>query len=745
MPAAVCPRPAKRGEGKGEGAARIAFALSLLAAGACSPDRPREPPPRYRDPAAPAVQRAADLVRRMTASEKIAQTMTTAPAIPRLGVPAYDWWSEALHGVARAGRATVFPQAIALAATFDEKLMKQVAGVIADEGRAKYNQAQARGEHGRFQGLTFFSPNINIFRDPRWGRGHETFGEDPQLTTRMGIAFVTGMQGDDPSYLKTVATAKHFAVHSGPEADRHSFDAVVSAHDLADTYLPHFEGVVRAGRVASVMAAYNRVNGLAAVASPTLLTETLRSRWGFLGYVVGDCGAVDDVWRHHKVQPDAAAAAAAALRAGTDLDCGRAYRHLDEALARNLITEKDLNTALVRLFTARFRLGMFDPPERVPWSHLGPETIESPAHLKLAREAAARSIVLLENRGGALPIAPGVRRLGVVGPMADNLPVLLANYHGIPSHPVRLLDGVRAAARARGMTVGYAPGARLVETTPSAIAKAVAVAKESDLVVAFVGLDPRLEGEERGMRMNPGGDRLNLDMPGAQRELCEALLATGKPVIVVLTGGSALAVPWLTGRAAAVLYAWYPGAEGGNAVADVLFGDANPAGRLPITIYRSAEDLPPFADYAMRGRTYRYFQGEPLYGFGHGLSYTTFRYKEIGAVAGAYAATAVKVENVGSRPGDEVVQAYVIPRNPPPEAPRRWLAGFSRVSLKPGETRVVKIPFGPNTLTYVDETGTRRPLQGDVDIAVGGRQPDRSARYADDTQGATTELRLGGP
>jgi beta-glucosidase len=321
--------------------------------------------------------------------------------------------------------------------------------------------------------------------------------------------------------------------------------------------------------------------------------------------------------------------------------------------------------------------------------------------------------------------------------------VLLANYHGIPSHPVRLLDGVRAAARARGITVSYAPGSRLVETSPGKIADAVAAARGADAVIAFVGLDPRLEGEERGMRFNPGGDRLDLDMPAAQRELCEALLATGKPVIAVLTGGSALAVPWLTGRAAAVVYAWYPGAQGGHAIADILFGDANPAGRLPITIYRSAADLPPFADYAMRGRTYRYFQGEPLYAFGHGLSYTTFRYKEIGAIAGAHAATAVKVQNVGSRPGDEVVQAYVIPRDPPPEAPRRWLAGFSRVSLKPGEERVVKIPFRPETLTYIDETGTRRPLQGEVDIAVGGRQPDRSGKYADDTQGATAGLRLG--
>ncbi|HMF39592.1 MAG TPA: glycoside hydrolase family 3 C-terminal domain-containing protein [Polyangia bacterium] len=729
---------------------RFSLALTLtLALAAASTGCRRAPSrglanrnlPRYRIPTLPATERAADLVRRMTVSEKIAQTMNDAPAIPRLGVPAYEWWNEALHGVARADRATVFPQAIGLAATFDDDLVKRVATAISDEARAKFNLAQARGDTGRYHGLTFFSPNLNLFRDPRWGRGHETFGEDPLLTARMGVAFIGGMQGDNPQYWKTVATAKHFAVHSGPEAERHTFDARVSPHDLADSYLPHFEAAVRASRVGSVMAAYNRVNGQPCVANSTLLNDTLRRRWGFLGYVVGDCGAVDDVWAHHATAATPAAAAADALLAGTDLDCGRAYRHLDDALAQGLIKEADLDRALDRLFMARFRLGLFDPPELVPWSKLGSEQIESPAHLKLARQAAARSIVLLENRG-ALPLGPAIHRLGVVGPMADDLPVLLANYHGIPSHPVRLLDGVRDAAAARGVTVRYAPGARLVETTPSAVANAVAVARDSDAVIAFVGLDPRLEGEEHGTRFNPGGDRLNLDMPAAQRELVEALFATGKPVIVVLTGGSALAVPWLPARAAAVLYSWYPGVEGGHAVADVLFGDVNPAGRLPITIYRSASDLPPFPSYEMSGRTYRYFEGEPLYPFGYGLSYTTFRYTKIGAVGGNYAATAVEIENAGTRAGDEVVQAYILPRDLPPYAPRRWLGGFSRVTLAPGERRIVKIPLTGNPLTLVDETGARRHLTGDVDIAVGGRQPDRTGHYADETQGATTTLHL---
>jgi beta-glucosidase len=722
----------------------LALAFALAAASSCTGrDRAREAPPLYRNPDLSAIERARDLVHRMTVAEKISQTMTAAPAIPRLGVPAYEWWSEALHGVARAGRATVFPQAIALAATFDEPLVKRVATVISDEGRAKFNEAQARGERGRYHGLTFFSPNINIFRDPRWGRGHETFGEDPVLTARLGVAFITGMQGNNPHYWKTIATAKHFAVHSGPEVDRHTFDARVSARDLADTYLPQFEAAVRNGRVASVMAAYNSVGGQACAANPTLLDATLRKRWGFLGYVVGDCGAIDDIWKHHKMASGPAEAAAAALRAGTDLDCGSAYENLDVALARGLITEADLDSALVRLFAARFRLGLFDPPERVPWSRLGTEAIESPAHLALAREAAARSIVLLENRAGILPLGSSIRHLAVVGPMADDVPVLVANYHGTPMHPVTLLDGVRAAAETRGVSVRYAPGARLVETSPRRIADAVAVARDADAVLAFVGLDPRLEGEEHGERFNPGGDRVDLEMPAAQRELVEALLATGKPVIAVLTGGSALALPWLAERAAAIVYAWYPGAEGGHAVADVLFGAVNPAGRLPITIYRSAADLPPFASYDMRGRTYRYFDGEPLYGFGYGLSYTTFRYVQIGAVAGAFPAAAVEIENTGSRAGDEVVQAYVLPRNAPPYAPRRWLAGFSRVSLKPGERRVVKIPFGPNALTYVDEAGVRRPLDGDVDIAVGGHQPGRDGRYVDTTGGSTTTVHAG--
>jgi beta-glucosidase len=719
----------------------------VLVTSACAPaPHPGTPAPASLGGApAPAAERAAELVRRMTALEKVGQLMTSAPAIPRLGVPAYDWWSEALHGVARAGRATVFPQAIALAATFDGPFVERVAAAISDEARAKFNLAAARGDRGRYQGLTFFSPNLNIFRDPRWGRGQETYGEDPLLTARLGVAFIKGMQGKDANWWKTVATAKHFAVHSGPEADRHVFDARPSEHDLWDTYLPQFEAAVREGDVSSVMAAYNRLDGQPCAASSRLLEETLRKGWGFRGYVVGDCGAVSDVFATHHAEPSLEAAAAAALRAGTDLDCGRAFATLAGALGRGLVTEAEIDRALVRLFTARFRLGSFDPAGATPWSSLGEETIDSAANRQLAREAAARAVVLLANRDGALPLGPSVRRIAVVGPTADDEEALLANYHGTPSHAVTLLEGIRLAARARGASVRYARGATLAGSGRSTaqLREAVTAARRSDVVVAVVGLDPRLEGEEGDSLLNPAGDRRDLALPGSQERLVEALVATGKPVIVVLTGGGALAVPFAATHAAALLAAWYPGEEGGNGVADVLFGAVNPAGRLPITFYRSIADLPPFADYAMHGRTYRYLTTEPLFRFGDGLSYTTFRYTNL-AVAADGKTISVEVQNTGARAGDEVIQVYLLPRDPPPYAPRRWLVAFARVSLAAGERRAVSLALGPEALTLVDERGARRPLTGAVDIAVGGVEPDRDGRYPDGARGLVASVRLPG-
>ena len=468
------------------------------------------------------------------------------------------------------------------------------------------------------------------------------------------------------------------------------------------------------------MAAYNRVNGAPATASARLLEETLRKAWGFSGYVVSDCGAVDDIFAAHHAAPSPEAAAAMALRAGTDLDCGRAYAALRPALAQGLVAETDLDRALVRLFTARFRLGLFDPATAVPWSALGAAELDSPAHRQLAREAGARAVVLLENRNGALPLGRSVKRLAVVGPTADDQDALLANYHGTPAHAVTLLEGIRAAARAHGATVRYARGATLAGSGGSSaqLREAVSAARRSDVVVAVLGLDPRLEGEEQDSALNPAGDCRALGLPGSQEKLLEALVATGKPVVVVLTGGSALAVPFAAAHAAALLDAWYPGEEGGNAVADVLFGEANPAGRLPITIYRSAADLPAFADYAMRGRTYRYLEQPPLYRFGDGLSYTTFRYANL-TVASDLKTISVEIQNSGTRPGDEVVEVYVVPRQPPAYAPHLWLAAFARVPLGAGERRTVSLALPAEALTLVDERGQRRPLTGAVDIAVG--------------------------
>jgi beta-glucosidase len=699
----------------------------------------------------PIPERVADLVGRMTPEEKIGQLVTHAPAIPRLGVPAYDWWSEALHGVARAGAATVFPQVIGLAATFDEPLVRRVAEAISDEARAKHHEAERRGDRGRYQGLTFFSPNLNVFRDPRWGRGQETWGEDPFLTARLGVAFIRGMQGDDARRLKTVATAKHFAAHSGPEALRHSFDARPSPHDLADTYLPQFEAAVREGQVASIMPAYNRLGGVPCAASPGLLADTLRRAWGFSGYVVSDCGAVGDIVDGHHAAATLEQAAALALGAGTDLSCGDDFAALARARARGLVTEAAISVAVTRLFSARFRLGMFDPPAVVPWAGTPMSVVESPAHLALAREAARESLVLLENRGALLPLGAGVRRLAVVGPIADDLDVLLGNYHGEPSRPVTLLDGLRVAARARGVEVLHARGAPLAGRGGSSaqLADALRVARRADVVVAALGLSARYEGEEGETAQNPSGDRASLGLPAAQQRLLEALVATGRPVVLVLTAGSALSVPWAAAHVPAILYAWYPGVEGGAALAEVLFGDASPAGRLPVTIYRSVDDLPPFADYSMRGRTYRYLDKPPLWSFGHGLAYTTFVYSNLVVAPeiapGRDLPLAVDVENTGTRAGDEVVEVYLSKPDAPAYAPRRWLAGFARVSLAPHERRTVRLELPARVLTLVDEAGERRPLAGDVALAVGGAQPDAAWRYAGPGRGLVARLRARGP
>jgi beta-glucosidase len=698
------------------GAAYAAVTLTLQAQAPSQAQRP------WFDPDRPIAARVEALVSEMTLDEKVGQMVDQAPAIDRLGVPAYGWWNEALHGVARAGVATVFPQAIALAATFDEPLMQRVASIISDEARAKHHEFVRQGQRGRYQGLTFFSPNINIFRDPRWGRGHETYGEDPVLTGRMAVAFIRGMQGDDPIHLKTIATAKHYAVHSGPEADRHAFDARVSPRDLAETYLPHFERAVRDGDVMSVMTAYNAIDGVPVSGNRALLDDLLRWRWGFRGYVVTDCGAINDMWKRHKYSADAAVASAQAVRAGTDLECGNDFRQLATAVQRGLVTEADITRAVTRLFTARVRLGMFDPPERVAYARIPYAVNDSSAHRAFNREVARKSIVLLEN-DGTLPLAPTVRRLAVIGPTADDLDALIGNYNGTPSAPITILQGLRQAATGRRVEVTSARGSDINRGTPEARREAVGVARASDVVVMVLGLTARQEGEEGEDKSNPGGDRRAIELPDAQQQLFDEVAALGKPVVVVLTGGSAQAIPAIKARAKAVLVAWYPGGEGGGAVADILFGDADPGGRLPITFYASTGDLPAFSDYSMRERTYRYFSGTPLWPFGHGRSYTTFRYEglrvEEASAPGAPPVVSLDVTNTGNRPGDDVLLAFVAHDGAGSSAPRKALAAFRRVTLEAGATTRVSLPLDAEPLAIVDERGMRHPATAPITVTIG--------------------------
>jgi beta-glucosidase len=838
-------------------------------------------------------ERAADLVGRMTLEEKISQLGNNAAAIPRLGVPAYEWWNEALHGVARAGSATVFPQAIGLAATFDRDLMNEIATVISDEARAKHHDFARRGLRGRYQGLTFWSPNINIFRDPRWGRGQETYGEDPWLTARMGVAFVKGLQGDDPKHRKVDATAKHYAVHSGPEADRHHFDVHPSARDLYETYLPAFQALVQEGGVVSVMGAYNRVYGESASASTLLLDQILRKDWGFKGYVVSDCDSIEDIYKHHKLVGTAPEAAALGVKRGCDLDCGKTYDALLPAVQQGLIKESEIDTALRRLMLTRFQLGMFDPPEKVRWAQIPYSVNQAPKHDTLARRAAQSSIVLLKN-DGVLPLSRDLKTIAVIGPTADEIMSLLGNYYGTPAAPITILQGVRDAV-GRETRVLYSRGADLVEgreepraapliesaylrpapgstqqglkaeyfrgrdfagapvltrvdpriafrwdrgaptddlvargelATANALAgddfsvrwtgvltppvsgkyelvvgandgfrlfvderevlngwdlnervrsagaqvdleagrayairleyfedirdaevrlawrapgakapfeEALDAARAADVVIFVGGLTGDVEGEE--MKVNypgfAGGDRTDLRLPGSQRKLLEALHAAGKPIVLVLTGGSALAVDWAQQRLPAILMSWYPGQRGGSAVADILFGDANPAGRLPVTFYKESETLPAFDDYSMRGRTYRYFTGAPLYPFGHGLSYTRFEYAGLKldrASAGprdAVQAT-LTVKNVGARAGDEVVQLYVHPLSPQRPRAQQELRGVQRIALKPGESKRVTFTLEPaRDLRHYDDKARQYALDaGDYEVRIGASSAD---------------------
>jgi beta-glucosidase len=842
---------------------------------------PSSPIPAHKDPTLPIETRVDDLISRMTLEEKISQMVYDAPAIERLDVPEYNWWNECLHGVGRAGVATVFPQAIGLAATWNTGLMHEIAETISSEARAKHHQALRKGIRQIYAGLTFWSPNINIFRDPRWGRGQETYGECPYLTAQMGVAFVQGLQGDDLRYLKLVATPKHYAVHSGPEPDRHHFDARVSERDLQETYLPAFEACVKEGKAVSVMGAYNRTNGEPCCASPTLLDKILRQQWGFQGYVVSDCGAIRDIFAHHQVVDTPAEAAALAVQNGCDLNCGETYPALLDAVQQGLIDEAALDRAVKRLFAARFRLGMFDPPEQVPYAQAPIEVVNSPAHRALALQAARESIVLLKNEGDLLPLRRDLGSIAVIGPSADDLQVLLGNYNGTPSRAVTPLEGIRqkghpstriyyaqgcqitegvrpltpipsaclrpadADAGQTGLTAAYYdhpgfdgapaltqvdplvdfcwkgttpltgqeadvfavrwtgslvvpvsgtyelgvhglsayhlsldgepivefrgvhhpitqtrertleagrlydlcleyvnrgldPQVRLLWSAPGTDyeAQAIEIARKADAVILVIGLSPGLEGEEMPVQVEgfAGGDRTAIDLPRPQQALLERIHALDKPVVLVLLNGSALAVGWAQDHVPAIIEAWYPGEAGGTAIAEALFGDYNPGGRLPVTFYRSLSDLPPFDDYRMEGHTYRYFRGEPLFPFGYGLSYTRFAYSDLVCAssipAGEETTIGVNVRNVGQRAGDEVVQLYVSDLEASVPVPIRQLGGFRRVHLAPGEVQSVSFTLRPRQFSLIDDAGRRVIEPGTFRIAVGGRQPTREDEAA---------------
>jgi beta-glucosidase len=864
----------------------VASTLLSLPAPAQQQSRTQSSP--FMNPVLPIDQRVSDLIGRMTLEEKVSQMRDHAPAIQRLGVPKYDWWNEGLHGVAFAGYATNFPQVIGMAATWDTNLVHRMGETISTEARAKYNQAMLEDHHEMFFGLTFWAPNINIFRDPRWGRGQETYGEDPFLTGRMGVAFVTGLQGDDPKYLKLVSTPKHYAVHSGPEPLRHQFNVDVSPHDLEDTYLPAFRAAVTEAHAQSVMCAYNAIDGAPACANTMLLRDHLRDAWHFDGYVVSDCAAVADVNTGHHFAPDMAHAAAAAVKAGTDLECGfgkgQAYPALVDAVHQNLITEAEIDTALRRLFTARFRLGMFDPPSSYAYGRIPVTENNSQQHRQISLQAARESMVLLKNENKTLPLKSGIGNIAVIGPTAELVQSLQGNYNGPPPSPVYPLNGIEK--RFSSSHISYAQGSSLVEglampvehsalhpasgsgngltgeyfnsrdfsgqpvlkrtdrtinfnwdkvvpvpglqrdnysvrwtgtftppapgnyklgvrvnycyacenaevfrlyldekvivesrargtgergavieepvhfadakshpirleylhgtgsagidltwDAPAAVLRdeAVQAAKQADVIIAFTGLSPSLEGEEMPVKLAgfSGGDRTAIDLPAVQEELLKAVAATGKPLVVVLQNGSALAINWAQDHANAILEAWYPGEEGGTAIAETLAGDNNPAGRLPLTFYSSLSQVPSFSDYAMKGRTYRYFSGKPLYSFGFGLSYTNFVYSNIKLTsssikAGDPVTIEGEVKNAGSADGDEVVELYLSQ----PQAsgtPIRVLAGFTRVHLGAGQSTHVGLTIDPRSIAQVDSKGTRVILPGDYPVSLGGAQPSGTA------------------
>ena len=672
-------------------------------------------------------RRIKEMIAQMTLEEKVSQLLHTSPAIPKLGIHEYNWWNECLHGVARAGLATVFPQAISLAATFDEELIGRVAGAISDEARAKYNEATKQGNRGQYWGLTFWTPTINIFRDPRWGRGQESYGEDPYLTGRIGSALVKGLQGDNPEEsLKLAACAKHYAVHSGPEKERHTFDAVVSKKDLFETYLPAFKALVDSG-VESVMGAYNRTLGEPCCGSKYLLKEILRDSWGFDGHVVSDCWAVRDFHVNHKVTDSPEESAALALNNGCDLNCGCTYPFLTLAHKKGLVTEEAIDTALSRLLRTRFKLGMFDEPEKSPYHHLGRDVINCEKHRNLSLEAARKSIVLLKNDNNLLPLDDSPKKIALIGPGAANAHTLLGNYFGLSPRLVTVLEGVTEKTRTKyGISLAYAQACLQYEANhPSN--QEFGFANPPDVFIAVMGLDGAMEGEEGdAIASVSNGDREYIELPPWQLAFMRKVKAHGKPVILVLTGGSAIAVP--DDIADAVLFAWYPGEEGGTAVADLIFGDAVPSGKLPVTFPASTDQLPPYESYDMKGRTYRYMTEEPLYPFGFGLSYTTFSFGapslDRGEIsAGGEIALSVNVTNTGERDAETVVQVYVSKDDRREDDPVASLRAFRRVAVLKGATVAAKFALPASAFETVDAEGKHALAPGGYTVHVADAAP----------------------
>ncbi len=676
-------------------------------------------------------ERAADLASKMTLEEKVYQTLHGAAAIERLNVKAYNYWNEALHGVARAGVATVFPQAIGLAATFDEDFLEKIAEVISDEGRAKFNVQQKYADYDIYKGLTFWSPNVNIFRDPRWGRGHETFGEDPYLTSRLGVRFIEGMQGKNEKYMKVAACAKHFAVHSGPEDIRHSFNAVSSVQDMRETYLPAFKACVKDADVEVVMGAYNRTNGEPCCGSKSLLVDILRDEWEFKGHVTSDCWAIKDFHEFHMVTADAVESVALAMNNGCDLNCGNIYGNLLKAVEKGLVKEETIEVAVTRLLTTRMKLGLFDAPDKVPYNTINYDVVDCKKHQKINEEAARKSVVLLKNENNTLPLQKDkIKTIGVIGPNGNNRKALVGNYEGTASEYITVLEGIQRYV-GDDVRVMFSEGCHLCKNKTQVLAtendrmsEVRAVADMSDVLIACMGLDASLEGEE-GDEGNEfaSGDKPNLNLPGLQEEVLKVLVESGKPVILVLLSGSALAVNYADEKVPAIIQGWYPGARGGKAIAEILFGEYSPEGKLPVTFYRTTEELPEFTDYSMKNRTYRYMKNEALYPFGYGLSYTDIQCQDVSMKeeAGEYVISA-SINNTGEMNGAETLQVYV--KACKEDAPNWQLKALKKVNVAAGQKEQVTVTLKEDDFGLYNEEGVKVRCAGDYEVYVGTSQPD---------------------